>query len=242
MTALSRRQGSCTPCLLSSPLLSLPAPHACTNHLPTPSSGSQSLWGFQLANGQRTRVGLAAGVGPDMPPACREWLEGIGADTSGLILHPRPTPRAWQVFEADGRRTQVGKVEKGKERKGNNTTLCPPARARVFRLQAGMHVCGREVLGPRWREGRLEAVGKGWKDGRKWKGMKGLGVIVLPRSTPSFPHSPHASLAPDLPHARRPLRLALRHAPPQVRGAPGPLQKGPKLPCEGQGLKACKLS
>jgi hypothetical protein len=37
-----------------------------------------------------------------------------------------------------------GKERKGKERKGNNTTLCPPARARVFRLQAGMYVCGME--------------------------------------------------------------------------------------------------
>ncbi|KAJ9522377.1 hypothetical protein QJQ45_008155 [Haematococcus lacustris] len=31
----------------------------------------------------------------------------VGVDTSGLLQHQRPTPRAWQVFEEDGRRTQV---------------------------------------------------------------------------------------------------------------------------------------
>jgi hypothetical protein len=34
-------------------------------------SGSQSLFGYQLYHEQRTRVGLAAGVGTDFPPACK---------------------------------------------------------------------------------------------------------------------------------------------------------------------------
>jgi len=69
--------------------------------------GPQTLFGFQLVNAQQSKVGLAAGVGADMPPECTAWLSSIGVDTSGLLLHPRSTPRAWQVFEADGRRTQV---------------------------------------------------------------------------------------------------------------------------------------
>lgn len=28
-------------------------------------------------------------------------------DVSGLVEGPQPTPRAWQLFEEDGRRTQV---------------------------------------------------------------------------------------------------------------------------------------
>lgn len=76
-----------------------------------PHPGPQTLWGFQLASGQASNVGLAAGVGVDLPPQCRAWLEGIGVDTSGLVqVGGRPTPRAWQVFEFDGKRTQIWRV------------------------------------------------------------------------------------------------------------------------------------
>mmetsp|Transcript_37508 Transcript_37508/g.110813 ORF Transcript_37508/g.110813 Transcript_37508/m.110813 type:complete len:182 (+) Transcript_37508:484-1029(+) len=92
-------------------------------------SGAQSLFAFQLVNGQRTRVGLAAGVGPDLPSSCQAWLESIGVDLSGLVRYKRPTPRAWQVFEADGRRTQV----------------C-----------GGMRICGTGVLGMRLGRACLE--------------------------------------------------------------------------------------
>ena len=53
-------------------------------------------------------MGLAAGVGQDMPPAHREWLHAAGVDTTGLLeIVDRQTPRAWQILEDDGRRTQV---------------------------------------------------------------------------------------------------------------------------------------
>lgn len=32
--------------------------------------GPQSLWGYQLARQQRAKVGLAAGVGADLPISC----------------------------------------------------------------------------------------------------------------------------------------------------------------------------
>lgn len=35
------------------------------------------------------------------------WLSGVGVDVSGLIESQLPTPRAWQLFEEDGTRTQV---------------------------------------------------------------------------------------------------------------------------------------
>ncbi|KAJ9523286.1 hypothetical protein QJQ45_023973, partial [Haematococcus lacustris] len=78
--------------------------------------GPQTLFGWEVVSqclrkhaptpGALT-TGLAAGVGPDLPPTCVSWLQQVGVDTSGLLQHQRPTPRAWQVFEEDGRRTQV---------------------------------------------------------------------------------------------------------------------------------------
>ncbi|KAI8472250.1 MAG: Ribokinase-like protein [Monoraphidium minutum] len=71
--------------------------------------GPQTLWGFQLERRGAAAVGLAAGVGEDLPASVTDWLSGnVGCDLSGLILcDGLPTPRAWQVMEWDGRRTQV---------------------------------------------------------------------------------------------------------------------------------------
>lgn len=67
--------------------------------------GPQTAFGLKLwADG----VGLVGGVGEDLPQSAWEWLRATGIDTAGLRRSPRwPTPRAWQVCEADGRRTQV---------------------------------------------------------------------------------------------------------------------------------------
>ena len=56
-------------------------------------------------------VGLAAGVGVDLPTGAQTWLNGMGIDAAGLRQSAEwPTPRAWQVCEADGRRTQVWRI------------------------------------------------------------------------------------------------------------------------------------
>lgn len=77
-------------------------------------SGPQTAWGYAAAAalfGARPppRVAVCAGVGADIPPAATAWLCDLGADTSTLLPRPNaaPTPRAWQLVEADGRRTQV---------------------------------------------------------------------------------------------------------------------------------------
>ncbi|KAK9815220.1 hypothetical protein WJX72_000160 [[Myrmecia] bisecta] len=77
--------------------------------------GPQTLFGYQLQTGQQACVGLAAGVGADLPQACRAWLQKLGVDVKGLRLTDRPTPRAWQVCENDGRRTQVWRMEPSPE-------------------------------------------------------------------------------------------------------------------------------
>jgi sugar/nucleoside kinase (ribokinase family) len=59
-------------------------------------------------------IALAAGVGSDLPRSVLDWLSGpcLGADVSGLIPGgpASATPRAWQILERDGRRTQIWRV------------------------------------------------------------------------------------------------------------------------------------
>lgn len=70
--------------------------------------GPQTAFGLKL---WASEVGLVAGVGGDLPAAARRWLAQMAIDTAGLRFDPRwPTPRAWQVLEEDGRRTQVWRI------------------------------------------------------------------------------------------------------------------------------------
>jgi sugar/nucleoside kinase (ribokinase family) len=52
-------------------------------------------------------AGVLANVGADFDPA-RLAAQGLSAD--GLLVTERPTPRAWQLFETDGHRTQIPRV------------------------------------------------------------------------------------------------------------------------------------
>jgi len=84
--------------------------------------GSQTAWGYQTVSSPncdggddqiQRAAGIAAGVGPDVPLSCLEWLENIGVDISGIKQHPdAETPRAWQILEQDGRRHEVSSFEK----------------------------------------------------------------------------------------------------------------------------------
>lgn len=70
--------------------------------------GPQTAFGMRLWADQ---VGLAGGVGADLPDHVRAWLAQTGIDTTGLRYSTEwPTPRAWQVLEEDGRRTQVWRI------------------------------------------------------------------------------------------------------------------------------------
>lgn len=76
--------------------------------------GPQTLFGAAL-HPANFRLGLVAGIGEsDCPPECVKWLENIGCDVSGLLpTSGMQTPRAWQITENDGRRTQVWRPEAG---------------------------------------------------------------------------------------------------------------------------------
>lgn len=70
--------------------------------------GPQTAFGMKLWS---DRVGLVSGVGVDLPPQAEAWLAAMGIDPAGLRRSDDwPTLRAWQILEADGRRTQVWRV------------------------------------------------------------------------------------------------------------------------------------
>lgn len=69
--------------------------------------GPQAAFGMHLFS---DRVGLVASAGADLPESIRPWFEEAGIDTEGIVTTQWPTPRAWQVMEADGRRTQVFRI------------------------------------------------------------------------------------------------------------------------------------
>src|SRR5262245_876167 len=52
-------------------------------------------------------VGVIASVGADFDMA---RLAGLDLRTGGLRVNDRPTARAWQLFEANGRRTQIPRL------------------------------------------------------------------------------------------------------------------------------------
>ncbi len=72
--------------------------------------GVQTAWGMAAALGSGERVGLAAGIGADLDEITLAPLLGAGIDLAGLRRSELPTPRAWQVLEFSGRRTQVWRV------------------------------------------------------------------------------------------------------------------------------------
>lgn len=70
--------------------------------------GPQTAFGMRLWAEQ---VGLVGGIGADLPAEALVWLKSSGLDTTGLRSSTQwPTPRAWQILEADGRRTQLWRV------------------------------------------------------------------------------------------------------------------------------------
>jgi sugar/nucleoside kinase (ribokinase family) len=101
--------------------------------------GPQTAFGMKLWADQ---VGLAGGVGADLPASARAWLEAIGIDTAGLRHSEQwPTPRAWQVLEEDGRRTQLWRVPGPAigQQLGRSPEKLPPAYRQAKGFHLGIH-------------------------------------------------------------------------------------------------------
>jgi sugar/nucleoside kinase (ribokinase family) len=56
------------------------------------------------------RAGIGARIGPDLPESARQRL-ARDFDQQGIIQLDLPQARAWQLFEWDGRRTEIYRVE-----------------------------------------------------------------------------------------------------------------------------------
>ena len=98
--------------------------------------GPQTAFGARHAG---LAAGVSAGVGKGLE---RSFFELHRIDTTGLREHAElPTLRAWQLFEADGRRTQVWRSPRAAIRTqlARSVELLPPAyrAARAFHL--GVH-------------------------------------------------------------------------------------------------------
>lgn len=72
--------------------------------------GVQTAWGMAAALGSGAPVGLVAGIGTDLDLSALAPLRAAGIDLDGLRITDLPTPRAWQLVEFDGRRTQILRV------------------------------------------------------------------------------------------------------------------------------------
>lgn len=72
--------------------------------------GPQTAWGMAAALGSGETVGLVAGIGADLDESVLAPMRAAGVNLDGVRITEHPTPRAWQVMEFDGRRTQVWRV------------------------------------------------------------------------------------------------------------------------------------
>jgi sugar/nucleoside kinase (ribokinase family) len=72
--------------------------------------GPQTAWGMAASHGTGEQVGIVAGIGDDLAEETLAPLRAAQIDLAGVRVTDFPTPRAWQVLENDGRRTQVWRV------------------------------------------------------------------------------------------------------------------------------------
>ena len=71
--------------------------------------GPQAAFGMRLWSNS---VSLVASAGSDFPPSARASLEALKINLDELNDQGMQTPRAWQVMEEDGRRTEIWRIPK----------------------------------------------------------------------------------------------------------------------------------
>jgi cytidine kinase len=105
--------------------------------------GPQTAWGMAAALGDGVRVGVAAGVGTDFDDAWLSPLRAAGINLDGVQRICEKTPRAWQLMEADGRRTHVWRSPP------HGRTALPEVYAQARALHWGLHPENPELTGAR---------------------------------------------------------------------------------------------
>ncbi len=103
--------------------------------------GPQTAWGVAAALGTGETVGLVAGVGPDFDMNILAPLRAAGVNLEGVRVTEYPTPRAWQVLEFGGRRTQVWRVppETLGPQLARNWDVLPPSYKDAQAFHWGVH-------------------------------------------------------------------------------------------------------
>lgn len=103
--------------------------------------GPQTAWGMAAALGTGEQVGLVAGVGADFDEAILAPLHAAGVNLEGVRQTAYPTPRAWQVLEFGGRRTQVWRVptESLGPQLARNWDVLPPSYRDARAFHWGVH-------------------------------------------------------------------------------------------------------
>lgn len=69
--------------------------------------GPQTVFGMRLWS---KSVGLAASVGRDIPSPVLSWLKNNDVNLDAIQYQDAPTPRAWQIIEADDHRLQIWRI------------------------------------------------------------------------------------------------------------------------------------
>ena len=103
--------------------------------------GPQTAWGIAAALGSGEAVGLVAGVGPDFDPSILAPLRAAGVNLAGVRTTEYPTPRAWQVLEFGGQRTQAWRVppESLGPQLARNWDVLPPSYKDAQAFHWGVH-------------------------------------------------------------------------------------------------------
>ena len=100
------------------------------------------------------RAGLFACAGHDLPDSARQRLER-DFDVQGLVWLDIPQARAWQLFEWDGRRTEVYRVDE------LDPFIYQPGPNRVpanYHAARGVYLLRDAVMLPEWRARYPDAV------------------------------------------------------------------------------------
>ncbi len=105
-------------------------------------SGTHAVMGMRVWH--QGPLGLVAYLGDDFTPSMRQDLDRLGVDPRGLVSRPGiPTPRAWQLFEENGHRSEVFRTSAAEFHDQQvQLTEIPPD----WHLAAGFHVqCGATI-------------------------------------------------------------------------------------------------
>ncbi len=123
-------------------------------------SGTHAVAGMRVW--YREPIGFSAYLGADFPADLRPALDALGLADQGLITRPRAaTPRAWQIFEEDGRRSEVFRTSLAEFCAHSSDFARVPAHwwnAQACHIQVGANLARVRPALQRLKTGRVAAL------------------------------------------------------------------------------------